>query len=200
MFCENQRRWINGILFLLVIFIPIITYYSIFTGTPINFDLLTPQNARNEVSSNENFLIFWSVLTFTCLVGLIELFQLIKNDDARRVKIPNFLLFLILVYGIVLSIDRTWNIIRENYAIMISGLLGRDYKQYARSNASIFDHPIVRDRIFEFILVLGTVLILSSIFALKIGLWSKKENTESKEDLEARIRQLEERLREKPEK
>ncbi len=90
-------------------------------------------------------------------------------------KIPNFILFLFMIGGFVISIDRSWNIIRENYALMTSGLLGSDYKEYALSNPSIFDNPIMRDRIIEFSVVLFIVLILSIIFALKIGLWSKKK-------------------------
>ena len=87
----------------------------------------------------------------------------------------------------MLSISRAWSTIRENYKIMISGLLGDDYKQYALSNASIFDNVWIRSTVFEFILIIAIVLILAFIFAFKSGFWSGEENDNKSDRVNGRI-------------
>lgn len=162
-----------------LVIVPVI--FAIYANTPSGVDLLTKENAEFELSANGDFLIFWAVLLFTCLVGSIELFQLVNKRDKIGLKILYFFLFLVLLVGIVASISRSLAIIRENYEIMTSSSFDEGYKTYILNNQSIFDNPIIRSKYFEVIPNTIIVIILSAIFAFKTGFSSEQEQIQEEQ-------------------
>jgi hypothetical protein len=65
---------------------------------PSNLDVLTDANAKFEVERNADFLIFWAVLFFTCVVGIIELLQLF---DPKAKQTEELLLLSLLYFGLL---------------------------------------------------------------------------------------------------
>ncbi len=104
-----------------------------------------PATARLIVEGNRDFLVFYVVLFFTCVVGIIELLSEFDNVDRKfskkgdDEKIALTLLYLFLVAGIFFSISQCWNVYRISYALTYNGKLGNDLMNFAKENPSFVD-------------------------------------------------------------
>ena len=132
------------------------------TSMPSNIDALTQEGARLEVESNNDFLIFYAVLFFTCVVGTIELLPSFEEWVKKGSWEKRLLSFLYagLLFGMLFSISSSWRILRENHDIIFSGKLENGIKDYISANQTIFDHLL--DVRYEAIIK----IIIASIFEL----------------------------------
>jgi len=141
-------------------------YFLSQTRIPQRIDLLTPESAEFEISQNSDLLIYWVILFFTCVVGIVEMFSALRGSNSIQ-KFLLFLLYLGLLTGAVCSVTRVFDIMRENHEILTKVYLGENFKnfpQYITANQSFFDGDLFRSIAFEWGLTIGIVVGLNLIF------------------------------------
>jgi hypothetical protein len=94
-------------------------------------NILSRENAILEIQSNGDFLIFHGTLFIACVVGIIELLPELKKARNWE-KILFSLLYFVFVGGISLSFSRACEILRENYGIISSGIIGTDIRNWSQ--------------------------------------------------------------------
>jgi uncharacterized membrane protein YkvI len=76
------------------------------------------------LENNRDTLIFWAVLVFTCVVGIIELLSEIKKPfNVQQFCI--FMIYFVLLFVMGFSIWRVLRVYGENRGLALSGRLGR---------------------------------------------------------------------------
>ena len=100
-----------------------------------------PETARLIVEGNRDFLVFYIVLLFTCVMGIIELLPELNEFHCKKtdLKVILTLMYLILVAGILFSTYQCWHVYRISYELTYSGKLGQELKRFATDNPSIID-------------------------------------------------------------
>jgi hypothetical protein len=171
---ELFRKALNHILRHLIIY-SIITS-SIFAGLWILFvhnpnvpcPNLTPEEAKFETQNNVNFMLFWAVLFFTCIIGIIELIPSLKVDEIRIVERNCLVLFyIILLGGIEFSVPRIWNLYRENFQITFCGKLGQNILEWVQSTPGTLDN-ILLNPLFEWICLSFVTIVLVLLLFSKL--------------------------------
>jgi len=173
-----------GFLIVFGVTVIIASYFLSQTRTPQRTDLLTPESAKFEISQNSDFIIYWVILFFTCVIGIVETFSVLRGSNSIQ-KFLLFLLYLGLLTGAICSVTRVFDIMRENHEILTKVYLGEDFKnfpQYITANQSFFDSDLFRSIGFEWGLTIGIIVGLNLIFCGLTGdlpFW-KTENEEMK--------------------
>ena len=106
----------------------------------------------------------------TCVVGIVELIPTLndcKQGDNNTVakKILLSIIYIGFLFGISLSVSRSWDIMRENNAIMADGIAGTHIKEYVELNKSPFDSFLSIDAEF---LGLGLIILVLMLLLLFI--------------------------------
>jgi len=81
--------------------------------------------------------------------------------------IPISFLYGGLLLGVIFSISRSLDIMRENHEIMKNGKIWQDLKTYIENNASIFDNENLLSTWFEAVVILAVITVLNLIFCAK---------------------------------
>jgi len=122
--------------------------------------------------TNRDFIIFWAVLFFTCIVGLIELLSELNRNAGKWLKLFVATLYFLLVVGIILSMSQCWNIYRVSYALTYNGKLGPEIENFIRANPSLIDqceqkYGILTNVCWEIFALTIVVIILVSLYCAK---------------------------------
>lgn len=108
--------------------------------------------AKLRVESNRDMLIFWAVLFFTCVVGIIELLPEIREltFPLRGISLITIFasnqtyvtcIYFGLLSGMVFSIINAFNVYRNSFDLVQKDELGADGKK------SVKDYPTYIDRL-----------------------------------------------------
>lgn len=119
-------------------------------------------------------VLFYAVLFFTSIVGIIELLPEIKEGN-DRLQFKLQWLYFFLVYAFDFCVFRVWGIFLES--ALLTRVAFKDwgaYKQYALNFPSILDRFIL-DPIFSKILVFSLIMVLlySSFFYIVTNILMK---------------------------
>ena len=128
---------------------------------------MSEETAKFVFSTSREFLIFWAVLFFTCLVGIIELLSEVKHPfNHSCCDCFIFALYLGLVVGMVLSVFQCFQIV--NSSIQLNEFLPVDYQQYVESHRT-FSEQLVGSPYSMWIMILLIIVIFSGLYCCKTG-------------------------------
>jgi predicted RND superfamily exporter protein len=135
------------------------------------------ESAKLILENNRDTMIFWAVLVFTCVVGIIGLLpeiNSIKSLTLRAIiqQACLFIIYVALLAGMLYSVYRFLKIYGESRELALSGRLGREIKNKANNKSTYLDKFIdYKWRMPISILVIIIVIIVFSLLYLtKIGL------------------------------
>jgi hypothetical protein len=122
---------------------------------------------REEI--NRDYLIFWAVLFFTCLVGIIGLLSFIHENLSIELlgKFDVYVIYFVLLAGILLSFSRCVNIMREGKALTENGILGVGFREYVEANDTFT--KIYINIWVEIIFLFGIFLVFETLYFVLIG-------------------------------
>lgn len=103
-----------------------------------------------------DIMLFYGVLIFTCVLGMIELIPELKPLPSSELPLVTIIYFGLL-FGLIYSFSRCWDIYKESIELTVN--LGKEYLKYPRPHLIDFTINIPWLRFI-------TILILFSIFAL----------------------------------
>ena len=141
--------------------------------------MLSKEDAKFLAETYREFIIFYAVLFFTCVVGIIELLPQVEKwtfDFGLRFwtfDLPLCLLyFLGFLLGIIISIHECFDIYRKSAKLTRSGQLGYGVKEYVKEHPTIIDHFILTKKgtIIEVVLIIGVLSIFTLLYFSKICL------------------------------
>ena len=134
------------------------------------FNLLIPEKFDNSfvmfrLEALQNLVLFYVVLFFTSVVGIVELLPEIKRSSVRLQIMVQFLFFgLVTVFD--LCVIRVWNIFLESALLTRIELAEwQPYKEYALHIPSIIDE-IILDRSWSKPVVVIIVLAFTIFFSI----------------------------------
>lgn len=138
------------------------------------------EHLKMRVETNREILVFWAILIFTCVVGIIELLPEIdeqKFSDGLTISLTNaqsyvFLIYFGLLIGMVVSTHSAFSRYRESNKLVLEGKLGEELKEYAKAHPTWVD-KIIRskaDWFIESILVVLALFVFTCLYCVKLGL------------------------------
>jgi len=136
--------------------------------------------AKLRVETNREMLVFWAVLFFTCVVGIIELLSEIKVQSFSSGLTPSwtnaqsyiFLIYFGLLIGMILSVHSAFSRYKESNRLVLDGELGAELKNYAETHPTWMD-TLIRWRaniILEAIIIVSILFVFVLLYCVKIGL------------------------------
>jgi nicotinamide riboside transporter PnuC len=100
-------------------------------------------SARLQQEINRDALIFWAVLVFTCVVGIIGLLPQIHSASLLSVsgvlQVCLAIIYLGLLIGMLFSIWRVVETYKENRMLALSGRLGKEIEKRAKETRTTID-------------------------------------------------------------
>ena len=147
--------------------------------------LLSKEDARFKAETNRDFLIFWAVLFFSCVVAIIELLpQICRQSFAvqklsarivmRVLRNKNTYLSIIyfgLLFGIALSIYSGFKTYGESAELTFSGEIGEGYKHYVILHPSLYDiYVMPYAEACKWVLIIGALVVFGLLYCVKIGI------------------------------
>jgi hypothetical protein len=131
---------------------------------------LKPENAKMELQSNDNFLIFYAVLLFTFVTALLAITSIL-NMNKQTICEQHVLgsIYEGMCFGIVVCIIQFWTILRENDEIVNNTNLFPDLKQYYEGRGFMGKSPWILKKWFELIVILIVLFPFELLLFLEIG-------------------------------
>ena len=122
------------------------------------------------LKSYRDTLLFWGVLIFTCIIGLIELLQ---HIDPALPTVQHFLFGVIyvgLLFGMGFSIYRALGIYRDIRQLALSGDLGEKIRITAKEKRTLIDRFIdcTGSTVVEKLAILAAIVVFGSLYLTKV--------------------------------
>lgn len=161
------------VLIALISLIPTIILVNSVNTQPDVSTLITIEDAKFIAGINRDFIIFWAILFFTCVVGIIELLGHIDDFIKNRTHETLIaILYFSLVAGIICSVFQAWNIYRINYALAYQTKLGLNIENFVRANPSAIDWfetniQLLSNAWWELLILLLILTLFGSIYGVK---------------------------------
>ena len=131
------------------------------------------ETARYIFSLGREFLIFWAVLFFTAVAGIITLLPEIKPAYGRRYMIPISLLYFVLVGLMVISVQSCFRIVEWGNELIYNKSLGQDTLIYAQGHRTWIDIVFLDDNgklitWREWIVYIGIFVFFATLIFMKV--------------------------------
>lgn len=91
---------------------------------------LDSESAKMELQSNDSFLIFYAVLIFTFVIGILTLITPLANPSSLGEQFVLGIIYCGMLGGMVYCIWEVWIILRENHDIVYDTELFPKYRAY----------------------------------------------------------------------
>jgi hypothetical protein len=128
---------------------------------------LTRESAKMELQSNDSFMIFYSVLIFTFLTGLLTIINIWGNQN-QYVQTVLFVINQGMIVGILFCISQVFFILRENHDIVFDTDLFPDLKEFFKGRGVAEKLPFLRSPSFKAILLLIVAIVFELLIIFKI--------------------------------
>ena len=138
--------------------------------------------AKLAVEFNRDMLVFWALLFFTCVVGIIELLPQIKEQPISNIGLPGIdlrneqtyisVIYFGLLGGMIFSILNSFRIYRDSKKLVLAGELGEDSKKYAEKNFTWIGRLILTriDKPAEILVAIPIFVSFTLLYCVRIGL------------------------------
>jgi len=173
--CESQKN-VLAVTFIVVLALFTILFLTVSLRPPTDVNILAVQangtaneSAKFKAEINRDFLIFWAIIFFTCITGIIALLQHLKTVQTGTERALFLILYFGLVLGVLVSMTTSWNIIRESQEFTRRGLLGLDFQQYMQKNKSMFELLSFENTLWWGSIVISVGIFLQSLYFAAIG-------------------------------
>lgn len=130
---------------------------------------LGKESAKMELQSNDNFMIFYAVLIFTFVTGILAIIGIFDKQTIGEQTILG-IIYEGMLFGISYSIWQIWIILRENYNIVYCTDLFPDLKAYYKGRGVVGRFHNLLSAWFEVASVLTVFVLFELLFLMEIGL------------------------------
>ncbi len=145
-FNDMMDAGIITLLTIIIFFINTLLSYSNLQRI-INSSGLPCSDTKFIINSNRRFIVFFSVLFFTCLTGMFNISNKFIGDHTVIYILGLFCLYFIFLFGAIISIHKCFNIYRYSARLSaIDGSLSNELKQFISQNPTEIDSFILSSK------------------------------------------------------
>ena len=136
----------------------------------INYvEYLDKESAKMELESNDRFLIFYAVLIFTFITGMLIIISFLNRSGAIEQAVLSTV-YEGMLFGILYCIWEIWGILRENHDIVYGTKHFPELQKYYKGRMFVGQFPEVLTKKFEGI-TMSIIFILFELLLFVASGW-----------------------------